>query len=236
MDTLNLGRSWTRRRCARRAPIVLLALLGLLVPSGCARSLTITQSEYINTAVHRNREPSKRTGERLEVAIVCVYPKDLENAANAALSPDTDITCDMWYQHRPVPGQVGGGRFDLPRERIYMLTDEKEVYGKPVGKSLRGAKQDGKEKMKIAGIDFHEPGWGKVGGSLFDERAVIYVFPRFVGPDGKVLRVAPAKFHPPGAYRSDLYVEIGVEDPGGAANQYIKNTTERKLNRGEKKK
>lgn len=228
----NRSQSSPQYRPWRWGMVAVAALSGV---TGCSRTMTITQADYINTAVHRSRPPGNRTGERLEVDIVCVYPKDLDKQVNELLSPDKGITCDLWYQHRPTTRQSGGTAFDLPRNQIYLLTDEKDVFGKAIGKSLRGAKQDGKDKIKLSGIDFREEGFGKFAGSLFNERAVLYVFPRFIGPDGKIMRVAPAKFHPPGAYRSELFVEIGVEDPGGAAVQYIKNTTQRKVGSGEEK-
>ena len=139
------------------------------------------------------------------------------------MSPETEITSDVWYKYRPtLERMAGGATFDLPRNQIYLLTFDKEVYGKPIGKALQGAVKDGKRKLIFGGIQFK---------GLFDKRSVIYVFPKFIGPGGEKLPVRPAKLHPPGAYRRDLYVEIGVEDPEGKAVQYIKNLTDRKLGR-----
>ena len=202
------------------------AAFGCFAVGGCARQLTITQADYINTAMQRDRDAEDRTGEPLEVNIVCVYPKDLDKPRNAALSPDTRITSDVWYKNRPTLERVAGGTaFDLPADQVYLLTDQKEVYGRPIGSSLRGAKIDGQEPMEYRGIRFK---------GLFDKRSVIYVFPRFIGEDRKVEPVAPVKLHPPGAYPRDLYVEIGVEDPKGKAIQYVKNRTVRKLGRDRK--
>ncbi|UCE59375.1 MAG: hypothetical protein JSU63_18275 [Phycisphaerales bacterium] len=224
-----------RERVTRRSVSLRICILGIVSATstmpliGCAaRTLTITQEDFINTRVHINRAPEQRTGEPLEVNIVCVYPSDLDklNDVNARLSPQRDITSDVWYAYRPEIGKVGvGARFDLPSSQIYLLTDEKEVYGQRVGGRLCGAKQDGKSEIKVAGIKFREAGRFKVAGSLFNERAVIYVFPKFIGPDGKVVPVAPAKFHPPGTYRRDLYVKIGVKGRGTSEDQYIERTS-----------
>jgi hypothetical protein len=211
--------------------LVLMFGAAALLP-GCARSLTITQQDYINTQMHVDRSPEYRTGQPLEVNVVCVYPSDLGKPVNAPLAPDNNLTSDVWYRRRPQSGSIAGaGTFDLPAKQIYLLTDSKDAYGKVVGPRLRGGKQDGKSTVKISGIDFREKGKFKVTGSLFDARAVLYVFPKFIGTDGDVLKAAPAKFHPPGDYRRDLYVEIGVEDRGGREIQYINNTTDRKLGR-----
>lgn len=202
---------------------------------GCARTLTITQHDYVNTQMHIGRtNTNDRTGEPLEVSIVCVYPSDLSKPVNAALSPDSNITSDLWYKMRPRTGQVGGGStFDLPAGQIYILSDSKTSYGKVLRPRLNGAVHDGKKKIKLTGLDFHEAGKFKMAGSLFNARACLYVFPKFMGTDGQVLKVPPARFHPPGDYRRDLFVEIGVEDRGGREIQFIKNTTDRKLGEDE---
>lgn len=202
----------------------LILLGGLGAGGGCAsRSVTFIQADYINTAMHRNRAPGDRTGEPLEVAIVCVYPSDLARSENGALKPESNITSDVWYQYRPRTGQRGAG-FSLPPEQIYLLTDETGAYGTVKGKRLRGAKQDGRSRVKVAGIKFSERGWKNVG-TIHKSGSVIYVFPKFIGPDGLVLPSTPVKFHPPGSYGRDLQVEIGVEDPDGAANQYVRMAT-----------
>lgn len=204
--------------------------LGLAIglPGGCARVLTVTQADYINTAMHKNRKPADRTGQPLELNIVCVYPKDLEDdkPQNAPLAPDSNITSDIWYKFRPEPGRSSGGEvFDLPSNQIYLLSDDAAVYGKVVGPRLGGASEDGKRVVRIGDIVFK---------GLFDKRSIIYVFPKFIGADLKVLRSSPVRFHPPGHYRHDLFIEVGVRDPNGRAEQFIANKTERKMRSGDK--
>jgi len=192
----------------------------LVAVSGCSgRRVTLIQDEYVNTAIHLNRSPGQRTGEPLEVNVVCVYPSDLEKPENALLSPDSSITAQLWFARRPQnPPQPG--QFNLPAAQIYLLTDEKDVYGKVVGKALRGAKRDGRAEVTVGGIEFREKGWFK-SGSVYSSRSVIYVFARFFDQNGAVLPIAPAKFNPPGSYGNPLRVHVGVRDPAGRAEQFI---------------
>lgn len=201
----------------------------LLLPfTGCGRQMTITQDPHINTAMHINRPPAQRTGEPLEVNIVCVYPSDLEKPENAQLSPDLGITSDVWYARRPTMGGTEPGKFDLPPEQLYLFTDASDYYGKKVGPRLKGAVEDGKAEIKVkGGIKFRTVGgWGAKGG-LHSKKSVIYVFPRFVDARGQVLPEKPARWNPPGAYPRHLTCKIGVRDPDGRAEQYIENTTPR---------
>lgn len=194
---------------------------------GCApRTLTITlASDYINTQMHTHRPNcEERTGERLEVDIVCVTPKDLENPANARLSPDGNITSDVWFESRPSHSNIAAmGAFVIPSNRVFHLTDRQSNYGKYKGSRLEGAK-GGRRTVEVTGIKFPTK-------YLYSNDSVIYVFPKFIDADGHYLSVPPAKFHSPGDYRKKLFVEIGVEDPCGAAHQYIKNTTQRRRGR-----
>ncbi|MBI4717305.1 MAG: hypothetical protein HY763_05835 [Planctomycetes bacterium] len=217
-------------RGSSRGVLLALAAIALPVVSGCARTLTIHQKDIINTGMEGKRALAERRGEPLEVDIVCVLPGDLKKEQNKALAPDGNITCEDWYKRRPLAGAPDPARFDLPREQIYLLGDERDtsqVVGKRVGKRLCGAKQDRKDKVVINGVNFPS-------GALFDDRAVIYVFPRFIGENKQVLAEPPAKFHPPGSYRRELFVEIGVDDSAGANKQYVKNITEKKLGPTEK--
>lgn len=171
--------------------------------ASCSRELTITQADHINTAMYRGGS----RGEPLEVNVVCVTKKDLDRPENQRLSPGSGITSDEWYARRPIPGdkpdqESRGDRFWLPSNQILLLTDDKESYGATKGVRLRGAQVDKKDHVTLK---FSFPG------GLHDDESVIYVFPKFIGPDGKVLGVRPAKFHPPGAYKEDLFVEIGVD-------------------------
>lgn len=224
------------RFLVRTAMVGVVGLASLPALPGCAsRTLTLTQADYVNTRIHvKRKNVEDRKGEPLEVNIVCVYPSDLRKDKNALLAPDQNITSDVWFQRRPEVGKENeAGRFELPTRQIYVLTDDANYYGKRVGGRLCGAIKDKKEKILVKGIDFRNK--GKVAGDLFKRRSVIYVFPKFLGRDGEILRVEPAKFNPPGDYRRDLFVEIGVIDHGGAEEQYIKNTTGRKMHKGGKK-
>ena len=207
-----------------------LAGLALALPLvGCARQLTITQDPHINTAMHINRPPDQRTGEPLEVNIVCVYPEDFEKPENAQLSPEIDITADVWYQRRPTRGGTEPGKFNLPPERIYVFTDAADCYGRKVGPRLKGATEDGKADIKVkGGIKFRAVGRiFKNKGGLRHRKSAIYVFPRFVDARGQVLPVRPVKWSPPGAYSRNLHCKIGVRDPEGHAQQYIESLTTR---------
>ena len=221
------------RRCRAmfaRWPLLMLALGAL---SGCGRTLTIRQDPYINTAAHANRPPDKRTGEPLELTIVCIYPKDLEKPANELLRPESKITSKDWYDRRPVPAGQETGRFDLPKNQVYVLTNDSKVFGRQIGSSLRGAIMDGEKPIKKTGIIF-DGGWA--GGQYHDPHSVIYVFPKFIDRDGAVLPLPPAKFHPPGAYVEDLEIKIGVDpDRPLEAAQYVKVLSERKMHGKEEK-
>lgn len=200
--------------------LILAGVMGLVATAGCTRTMLITQDPYVNTAMHLERIPKDRTGDPLEVNIVCIYPRDLEKPANHELRPDSGITSALWYKKRPALGGDEPGKFDLPPDQIYLFTDAPDSYGKKVGPRLKGAKADGKSVIKVkGGIAFSGP--------LHNRRSVIYVFARFLDGEAKVLRVAPAKWDPPGDFREDLTLTIGVRDPQGRAEQYIENTTKR---------
>ena len=213
--------------------------LAVFVLPGCGpRQITFVQDEYINTAVHCDREVKDRTGEPLELAIVCVYPADLKNEANHGLRREARMTSQEWYKNRPIPGdkpdaEESHPRFRLPRERVYLLTNESEsnVYGTRIGPALNGAKIDGATKIIKANIEFDS--W-----VLHDRQSVIYVFGRFKDEVGSVLPVPPAMFDPPGAYTRDIQLKMGVKksspaddecSKGSTKGQYIENITERKL-------
>lgn len=195
---------------------------------GCpARSLMVTQDPYINNAMHRNLSESERTGDPLEVSIVCVYPEDLEKPANQALRPGQNITCKGWYDHRP-EASGGADRFDLARNQIHLLTDAapSQAFGQKKGPALKGAVRDGRSEVPVPGIKFER--------KLHSANSVIYVFPRFIDKNGEVLPVPPAVFNPPGAYSSGLSVKIGVnaadiKNPASHYGQYITITAPRRL-------
>lgn len=217
--------SLRRSRPNRATGVLVLAGMAATLPSGCARVMRIEQADYVNTAMHVNRPPEARTGEPLEINIVCVYPKDLKNEANDRLAPDSAIASDIWFQDRPQPGDTEdmedrGGRFCLPKSQIFVMTYDKKFYGKRIGNPLRGAATDHRKEVETK-FEF--------AGGLHDKGSVIYVFGKFIGPDGRVLPIPPAKFHPPGAYREDLFVKVGVDETRANYGQYIDNVTPRKL-------
>ncbi len=206
-----------------RAGSVLLLATAALAATGCGRTLTIRQDRFINTGAQGNRPPEKRTGEPLELTIVCVYPPDLDKPGNELLKPDSKITVKDWYDRRPTTGTTDPGKFNLPQNQIFVLTNDSTYYGRKIGNAIRGSALDGDTPIKKGPFDYK---WG----DLHDLRGVIYVFPKFIGKDGGVLPLPPAKFHPPGAYAADTEVKIGVDDskPVEAA-QYIQVLSERKM-------
>lgn len=219
MASSNRKRVWLGTRTYHAGRFALTALLSI-ASMGCpSRTLTITQDDYINTGSHVRRDADKRTGQPLEVTIVCVYPQDLEKAANNGLR--LGLTCKDWYDHAPKPDGTG---FQLPGDQIYVLTNRPGGgIGRRLGPSLAGAIQDGRADRSVGGIKF--------GKDLFDKRSAIYVFPKFIGPDRKVLPVPGAVFSPPGSYSSRISVKIGVDksryEQAPLYGQYIRNTSVR---------
>jgi len=206
-----------RRGCT--GSVLMVGTLALL--TGCTRSLTIHQDPVINTAIHADRAPDQRSGGPLDLAIVCVYADDLKKPSNALLKPDSRITARDWYNRRPTLKERGGKLFDLPAKQLYLLTDEKDSYGQWIGTPLRGATLDGAAPIHKKGIKLK---WGRLG----DDQTVLYVFPRFIGPDGAVLPVAPARFCPPGAYPANLEIKVGVRaDRRVEEAQYIEILSKR---------
>lgn len=198
------------------------------VGGGCARVLSITQDEAINTAMQQHRDKGDRTGEPLELNIVCVTPGDLGKDANEELKPTSDITSTVWFAKRPVSADAkdNKGKFLLPRSQIYLLSNDTNAFGVHKGPALRGSKVDGEKVVTEGDIAFPF-------GALHDDKAVIYVFGKFVADDGSVLPVKPATFCPPGAYTSELSIHIGVDQArygqGGDNGQFIRITAERKM-------
>ena len=214
----------TRRHLSSRSLVLLFSGLAGLASVGCARQFTITQDDRVNNAMQIDRRPEDRTGEPLELDIVCVYPRDLKDERNDRLKPSSGITSAEWFKRRPIPGdkvnmEAANDRFRLPPEQICLLTNDREVYGKKVGACLRGAKQDGRTVTK-SGIEFST--W-----ALHDDMSVIYVFGKFTDKQGKVLEVPPAKFHPPGAYAERLAFKIGIRENAPNFGQYIEIDSER---------
>ncbi len=212
----------------RRSAIRHLAALLILAPLsglGCQRAMHIRQDDLINNAMHQTRaNPSRWEGEPLEVDIVCVNASDLKDDRNDRLAPDSSITCREWYDLRPIRSEnddESSSTFKLSKSHIIMLTDDKKQFGTWKRRSLRGGKID---PAQIT-VEFGFPG------SIHDKRhSVIWVFPKFVGPNGEILPVIPARFDPPGAFERDLHVKIGVDrDSRPEYGQYIENTTSRKL-------
>lgn len=203
--------------------------LGILVAagvlSGCGRTMMFQQDTYINTACHENRPPDRRTGEPLELNVVVVYPSDLKKPENDLLRPDRKITAKDWYERRPQRAGEEPGRFNLPHDQIYVLSNDDTVFGRRIGNALRGAALDGDKPIRKTGIALK---WDLV----HNDQTVIYVFPKFCAADGGVLPVLPAKFCPPGAYSADLGVRIGVQpDRRLAEAQYIQIESPRKLHK-----
>ena len=217
-----------RLRLGRRAWVGTLGLLTL--GTGCARTLTIHQEPYINTAAQAARPADKRTGEPLELTAVVVYPEDYKKPGNELLRPDSKITCKDWFERRPEVGLTeSGNRFDLSRDQVFVLTNDDKVFGKRIGSALRGAVLDGDKPIRKTNITLR---WNMV----HNQDTVLYVFPKFVDRGGSVLPASPARFSPPGAYEADLEVKLGVH-PNRALDeaQYIEILSRRKLYGSESK-
>jgi hypothetical protein len=206
-----------RHQAGRCVTSSIVAGLGIIpVLSGCSQQLTFRQADYINTAMHWGREPSQRTGQPLEINIVSVRAKDLKLAVNDRLKPERQITSDVWFANRPIPGDdqekaETGGRFYLPKSQVLLMAYGSEYYGTKIGDPLRGAATDKKKEIKMT-----VPSSGFFGSST----SVIYVFAKFVDEKGEVLPVAPARIQSPGGTR-DRIVEIGVDESRGHFGQYI---------------
>ncbi len=197
-------------------------LLVMAMQAGCAaRTISIYQDPYINTAAQANRAPADRTGEPLELAIVCVYPDDLKNPQNELLRPTSSITSRDWFERRPQLGMENQSAFDLPKDRVYVMTIADDVYGRKIGSALRGAKLDGEAPIQKKAIEFDSF-------KLRDSDSVIYVFGKFLDSAGNYLPVPPAKYNPPGAYIHKLSVKIGVDaDRPLEEAQYIRVLNDR---------
>lgn len=203
------------RLSPRGRALISTGLLTLVVLPGCAHTLTFRQADYINTAMHWGRPPSQRTGQPLEVNIVSVRAKDLKLAVNDRLKPERNITSDVWFANRPLPGDdlekaQAGGRFYLPKSQIQLLTYASDYYGTKIGDPLRGAATDKKVDVKTTVSS---------SGFFGSATAVIYVFGKFVDEKGEVLPVPPARIEPGSAHK--LIIEIGVDEGRGNFGQYI---------------
>jgi hypothetical protein len=201
------------------------AVLATLLVTGCGRTLTIHQDPFLNTAPHASRPADKRTGEPLELDVVVLNGNDLAKPENELLRPGSRITAKDWFERRPQRGvEKTGNRFDVPADQVYVLTNDTHAFGRQIGTALRGAALDGDRPIvKSNSIALR---WGAV----HDEHSVIYVFPMFTNKEGAVLPVAPAMFHPPGAYSDNLEIRVGVEPNRPLEEaQYIRVVSPRKL-------
>jgi hypothetical protein len=214
-----------------------LAALSTFGSVGCvSRTLIIGQDDHVNTDMHKHRPCDRRTGEPVEITIVCVYGKDLDadGSPNDELGPKSNVTARDWYERRPQPGdrvddETGHNRFRLDKDQIYLLTNAppEKIYGKIIGAALRGGLIDG-PKVSRKGVKFDSM-------ALHDGNASIFVFPKFIDRDGSVLSVSPARFNPPGDYDDELYIKIGVNDACSEnPQQYISNITREGLGGGKK--
>jgi len=214
--------------------LALAALLGL----GCERRLTIRQDGYINNAMQPNRPLARRTGEPLELTVVCVLPHDLkdEHGPNADLKPGSNINSRMWYARRPgaqlapKPGEPVLAPFTIPAEQIFVLDENNaDASLRPLhGKIIEG--QDRALTVTDKLLKFQIPM-----GALFSKDCVVYVFGKFADENGDILPVPPAMFTPPGDYTSELFIKVGSTGKldGPDRGQYIKNITKRGSGGGE---
>jgi len=206
------------------------ASLAVLLAGGCSdRHLTIVQDDFINNGMQHGRAEKDRTGEPLQIDIVCVHPEDLKY--NDDLRPERQITSKEWFEHRPQTDYKDKSKdssdklYRLPKGRIFVLcrqNDKDRTYGVYRKPCLRGAKLDGRT-VTVDGINFRSS-------SLFDGDSIIYVFGKFTDEKGQVLKTPPAVFRPPGKYTSAIAVKVGVHkdqmNDRDKRGQYIENTTE----------
>ena len=45
-----------------------------------------------------------------------------------------------------------GNRFDLPRDQVYVLTNDDNAFGRHIGSALRGATLDGDKPINKGGV------------------------------------------------------------------------------------
>lgn len=216
-------------RTRRSVRTVLVIGLGIVATLGCERRMTIRQDNYINNAMQPNRPPARRTGEPLELTVVCVLPADLKDPANADLKPGSPIDSRMWYGRRPGgavaprPGEPVAAPFKIPAGQIFVLDENnpdaslRPLHGKAIEGSDRQLKVDTDKILK-----FSVPA-----GALFSKDCAIYVFGKFADENGDILPVAPAVFSPPGDYTSELFIKVGTTGKWDSPDrgQYIKNIT-----------
>jgi len=217
-------------RTSRPARLILALALAAALGLGCERRLTIRQDAYINNAMQPNRPPARRTGEPLELTVVCVLPADLkdEKGPNADLKPGSAINSRMWYARRPgaqiapKPGEPVLAPFNIPGAQIFVLDENNsDASLRPLhGKTIEGQDRaltvtDKMLKFQIPALD------------LFSKNCVVYVFGKFADESGEILPVPPAVFSPPGDYKSELFIKVGstgkLDSPD--RGQYIKNIT-----------
>ncbi len=198
-------------------PCLLVGLVcSVVLAGGCAsNTMTIVQDEYLNTAVHLNRPVDQRTGDPLEVTIVCLYPEDLEKESNAGLKPGSGITSKGWYDNRPT--HSGSRGFQVPADQVFLLTNDSQPYGTRIGRRLQGAKRDGRSEVVVTGIKFHSRG-------MFKGGPIMYVFPKFIGPQGQVLPVPPILYSSP-RQRGGVRFKIGVDPDREHYGQYLERIT-----------
>jgi len=191
--------------------------VGLIVlGSGCSSNrITIVQDRFINTAVHLNRPVDQRTGDPLEVSMVYLFPDDLEKEVNAGLRPGSGITSKGWYDNRPTLGSRGG--FQVPADQIFLLTNDSQPYGTRVGRRLRGADRDGTSEVAVTGV-------GHLSRGRFKSGPILYVFPKFIGPQGQVLPVPPLLYRRPYS-RSGIRFRVGVDPNRDHYGQYVERVT-----------
>ena len=192
--------------------LVLFSASSIGLASGCSTSkFTIVQDEFINTAVHLNRPVEQRTGDPLEVTIVYLFEDDLAKEANAGLRPGSGITSKGWYDNRP--SHSGRGGFQVPADQVFILTNDDQPYGTRVGRRLQGAKRDGTAEIVVEGASFRSRGRFKSG-------PIMYVFPKFVGPQGQVLPVPPI-LHSSSRSKNGLRFRVGVDPNRDHYGQYM---------------
>lgn len=230
-------------RSTRLARLLLALGVGAALTIGCERRLILRQGEYINNAMHAKRPEGRRTGEPLEVTLVLFLPEFYDIPANEALRPKQSkvITSQDWYERRP--GSPNNPKaFEIPEDRIFLLTDEPRFYGTKVGGALHGGKLEGTLSIRVddESIQVGDQKPVKIkrldnpldlkAHPFNDERCAIYLFGRFVGENGEVLPVKPEVITPKNiSHEQEITIQVDVDkevyksNPGQA--QYIKHVS-----------
>jgi len=184
----------------RRNVVRMAWIIAAVASAGCSgRTLVITKDPVINTAnrIDFNKPPAERRGETLKVAVICLGEDDFAKAGTGPIAELAPATSTMTSK-------------EFFEKEGSLSSVSKKVF------DVVGAKIDGKDTQTER---FKFPG------KLFKGNSVIYVFAKFVGPNGEVIPVKPVKFNPVWHYTGTLKVHISANEKleGDTYGQNIEN-------------